>query len=173
MLTVGVWKFEKPLKLVQIPHSNKYFKEFYEKVSFKSGKIQLEHINESNEELRKQIGNDFDFEKMMFFADHFAKWDIKHGYEYKLSNYFADRVLGRLPEFPIDEEIDGIIYPSVALSYQEKNIVLKPDVVENKLMFIGAMQIWFVSFMKTNGGAQFIPIQQRIKVDSEGKLLWR
>jgi len=170
MLTVGIWEFEKPLKLVQIPHSEKHFKKFYEEVGFKSEKIQLEHIKESNEELRKKIGNDFNFEKLMFFADHFAKWDIKHSYEYKLSNYFADRVLGRIPEFPIDEETDGIIYPSVALSYQEKNIVLKPNVVENKLKFIGAMQILFV---KTNEGAQFIPIQQKIKVDSEGKFLWQ
>lgn len=173
MLTVGVWKFETPLKLVQLPHSEKYFKEFYEEVNFKSEKIQLEHIRASNEELRKQIGNDFDFEKLMFFADHFAKWNIKNDWEYKLSNYFVDRVLNRIPEFPIDEEIDGIIYPSIALSYQEKNLVLKPEVAENKLKFIDAMQVWFVSFMETGGGAQFIPIEQRVKVDNKGNLLWR
>jgi len=173
MLSVGVWQFEKPLKLVQIPHSEKYFKEFYKMVNFESEKIQIDHIQENNENLRKKVGNDFDFEKLMFFADQFAKWGIKHDYEYMLSNYFADRVLGRLPEFPIDEEIDGIIYPSVAFSYQETNIVLKPEVVMNKLNFISAMQIWFVSFMKTNGGAQFVPIEHGVKSDSNGKLLWK
>ena len=173
MLNVGVWKFETPLKLVQVPHSEKYFRKFYEEVNFKSEKIQLEHIKESNEELRKQIGNDFDFEKLMFFADYFAKWDIKQDYEYKLTNYFVDRVLNRIPQFPIDEEIDGIIYPSIALSYQEKNIVLKPDVVENKLKFIEAMQVWFISYMETKGGAKFIPIEQRVKADEKGNLLWK
>lgn len=39
MLTVGVWKFDTPLKLVEIPHSEKYFKSFYEKVDFESKKI--------------------------------------------------------------------------------------------------------------------------------------
>ncbi len=173
MLTVGVWKFETPLKLVELPHSEKYFKEFYKTVSFKSERIQLEHIQKSNEALKSKIGNDFDFEKLMFFADHFAKWDIKNDWQYKLSNYFVDRVLNRIPDLPVDEEIDGIIYPSLALSYQEKNIVLKPEVVEHKLSFFNAMQVWFISHMEKGEGAQFIPIQQGIKSDKNGKLQWR
>ena len=72
----------------------------------------------------------------------------------------------------MEEEVDGIIYPSIALSYQHKNIVLKPEVVKNKMKFINAMQVWLVSFADRGGGAQFIPIKQRINADKDGKLLW-
>lgn len=109
----------------------------------------------------------------MFFADEFAKWDIKHDYQYMLSNYFADRAFNRIPGLPIEDEIDGIMYPSIAVSYQETNIVLKPKVVEEKLKFISAMQIWLVSFLKNNAGAQFNPIEQNVKADENGVFNWR
>jgi hypothetical protein len=172
MLTVGVWKFETPLKLVQLPLSEHFFAAFYKMVNFKSEKINIAEIQSINQKLKNEVGNNIDFEKLMFFADCFAKWNIKNDYEYMLSNYFVDRVLNRIPEFPLEEDIDGIIYPSVALSYQEKNIVLKPEVVKNKLRFLDAMQVWFINNSKTGGGAQFIPIDQRVKVDSKGTIQW-
>ncbi len=171
-LTVGIWKFETPLKLVQMPHSEKYFKQFYDEVNIKSEKIQLEDIKDNNKEIRGQFEQDIDYEVLQFFADEFAKYNTNNDYEYMLSNYYADRVFNRIPAFLIDEDIDGIIYPSIALSYQEKNIVLKPEVVDKKLKFISAMQIWFVRNPNSGGGAQFIPIKQNVKADADGNLLW-
>ncbi len=173
MLSVGVWKFETPLKLVEIPHSEKYFKSFYDEVNFKSEKIQLDHIRETNQKLRDKIGNDTYYEQLMFFADAFARWDIKEDNQYMLSNYFADRAFNKIPGYPMQDDIDGIIYPSIAFSYQETNIVLKPEVVKEKMKFISALQIWLVSFLKNNGGAQFNPIDQNVKTDEKGNLNWR
>lgn len=65
MMTVGIWKFDAPLKLIEIPHSPTYFKKLYHMLNFKSEKIQLEHIEESNKLLKKRINNDFEFEKLM------------------------------------------------------------------------------------------------------------
>lgn len=172
MLTVGAWKFETPLKLVQMPHSEKYFKLFYDTVQVKSESIQLEHVQQLNAEARKQFETDIEFEVLQFFADEFGKFSTENGYEYKLSNYYADRIFNRIRGYEMEEEIDGIIYPSIALSYQHKNIVLKPEVVKNKMKFINAMQVWLVSFAGRGGGAQFIPIKQKIHADSDGKLLW-
>ena len=173
MLTVSVWKVEKPLTLVKIPHSEKYFKSFYEKVNFKSSKIQLEHIQNTNKEIRKQIANDSAYQDLMFFADAFAKWDIKLDHDYMLSNYYVDRAFSRIPGMPMEEKIDGIIYPSVAFSYQETNILLNPDTVDNKLKFLSAAQIWLVSFLESNKGAQFIPIEQQVKAAEDGSINWR
>jgi hypothetical protein len=173
MVTIGTWKFEQPLKLVQMPHSEKVWKQFYETVSFKSEKLTDEHIRQHNEELKKQINDSLDYEILEFFGDAFAKFDIKSDNDYYLSNYYADRVFNRIPGFNAGEEIDGIIYPSVPNSYQENNIVLKPSVVETKMKFLSAMQVWVVHFMDTGGGAQFIPIEQRVTADKTGKLSWR
>lgn len=172
MLTVGVWKFETPLSLVQIPHSEKYFKLFYESVQYKSERIQLEHIQKANAEERNKFEHDIEFEVLQFFADEFGKFNTENDYEYKLSNYYADRVFNRIKGYEMEIDVDGILYPSIALSYQHKNIVLKPEVVRNKMKFINAMQIWLVSFADRGGGAKFIPIKQHIKADEEGKILW-
>jgi hypothetical protein len=172
LLSVGVWKFEHPLKLVQLPYSLKYIEELYKQISFDEPEGLISEINKSNLDIKNSLKNDEAYENLMFFADQFAKWDIKNDYEYKLSNYFSDRVFNRLENCPIDEEIDGIIYPSTIFSFQEKNIVLKPEVIENKLSFVEAMQVWFINDLGSKEKAQFIPIQQRIRVNDEGKLLW-
>jgi hypothetical protein len=173
MVSIGTWKFEKPLRLVQMPHSEKYWKLFYETVTFKSERLTEEHIKQHNHELRNRLTNDLDFEILELFGDAFARFEINDDSDYFLSNYYTDRVFNRVKGFYAPEEIDGIIYPSVPNSYQENNIVLKPSVVDTKLKFINAMQIWAVHFMKTSGGAQFNPIQQRASADETGKLSWR
>jgi len=173
MVSIGTWKFEKPLKLVQMPHSMRVWKEFYQTVSFKSGKITEEQIIEHNEHLRKQINNDLAFEILELFGDAFAKFDTKNDSDYYLSNYFADRIFNRLNEFKMGEDIDGIIYPSVPSSYLENNIALKPSVIDSKLKFIKAMQVWVVHHLDRGGGGEFIPIKQQISADSTGKISWR
>lgn len=173
MLTVGKWIFETPLTLVELPHSEKVFKQFYETVNFKSESIQLEHIQKANLEDRKNFRSDIEFDVLKFFADEFARFDNDKEHKYKLSNYYADRIFNRINGFEFPFDIDGIIYPSVSLSYQHKNIVLKPEVVDKKLKFISAMQVWLISHKERGGGAQFIPIRQHINADKEGNLLWR
>jgi RES domain. len=172
MFTVGLWKFETPLILAELPHSEKNFKKFYETVNFKPERIQLEHIQKANLESKIHYRNGIEFEIAIFFADEFARFDSEKEHNYKLSNYYTDRIFNRINGFELPFDIDGIIYPSVTQSYQHKNIVLKPEVVDKKLKFINAMQVWLVSHKETSGGAQFIPIRQHIKADKDGNLLW-
>jgi hypothetical protein len=54
-----------------------------------------------------------------------------------------------------------------------KSVVLKPSTVDTKLKFSSAMQVWVVHHLKTGKGAQFIPIEQRVHADNNGKLSWR
>ena len=173
MMTVGKWIFEKPLTLVQLPYSEKVFKKFYETVNFKSEKIQLEHIEKINAESRQYFRSDIEFEVLNFFADEFAKFDNEKEHKYKISNYYTDRIFNRIPGFELPLDIDGIIYPSISLSYQEKNIVLKPDVIDTKLRFSDAMQVWVVSHKDNGGGGEFIPIEQGVRADKDGNLNWR
>lgn len=173
MLTVGVWMFEEPLKFVQIPYSEKVFKKFYDTVHYKSDTIQLEDIQRYNKEGRERFNSDIEFEVLEMFADEFAKIGTKTDNDYFLTNYYADRVFDRVKGHRTEVKADGIIYNSVASSYQRKNIVLTPEVAETKLKFVDAIQVWLVNHEQNGGGAQFIPIQQRIKFEKDGKLLWR
>lgn len=173
MVTIGTWRFKEPLKLVQMPHSEKAWKSFTEQVTFISERLTEEHIKKHNEHLRQQQRNEIDYEILELFGDAFAKLEIKSDNDYFLSNYYADRVFDRIKGFYVQEEIDGIIYPSVPNSYEEKNIVLKPSVIDNKLEFVNAMQVWVVLHLKSGGGGEFIPIEQRVKADNTGKLSWQ
>ncbi len=170
MFTVGMWQIIEPLTLAKLPHSEKTFKNFYDTVHFQSDTIQVKDIIEVNEQIRKQINSDYDYNNLMFFADQFARFDEENSY--KLSNYYCDRIFNQIENMKIPYEIEGIIYPSIVNSFQKENIVLKPSVVDKKLKFVGAMLIWFVPAPDRKSGAQFIPIKQHIKADKNGILQW-
>lgn len=172
ILDVSVWKVEAPLKFIQMPYSEKHFEAFYNSVNFESESIKLQHVKKFNSELRSHFEFEIEYEILEFFSDEFAKFNIKEDVEYQLSNYYADRIFNRIKGFEINEEIDGILYPSVASSYQEKNIALIPESVDSKLKFLSAMKVWIADFSKTSGGAQFIPLKQKVKANSDGKLDW-
>ncbi len=171
MLTVGVWKFTNPLKLVKIPHSERRFKEFYDEVNFESESIKLEHIEAQNIKVKEQFGSEEEYKLLELFADEFATFNSKSNIEYRLSNYYADRVFNKIDPFIVQEQLEGIIYPSLALSYQHNNIVLPPEIVDQKLEFVEAMQVWMV-ISPNSEGAQFIPIKQRVHSDPNGTLKW-
>lgn len=172
MVTVGTWMFDTPLKLAQMPHSEKYCDLFFNTVSYKSERVTLEKVRARNAEIRSQFGDELDFEILELFGDAFARFDIKNDFEYMLSNYYADRVFNRIPGFSPGEEIDGIMYPSVPNSYEEINIVLKPEVVREKMHFMNAMQVWVINDLANGGGGQFVPIRQRVRADENGELRW-
>jgi hypothetical protein len=169
MFVVGKWHFESPLKFANIPYSERYFKLFYDTMDYESDNIQLHHVQQRNADMKEKFA-EIEYEVLQFFSDAFARFDTEHNYYYMLSNYYADRVFGRLSEFDVPEEIHGIFYPSIALSYQQRNLVLKPDVVDNHLKFVDAMQILMVK--NQTGGADFIPLKQFIRANETGDLMW-
>lgn len=171
MVTIGTWKFEKPMVFAEIPPSIKHTKLFYERVKYQSKRVTEATVRERNDYLRGLLETDLDLEVLQFFGDAFAKFDIKSDEDYYLSNYYTDRVFNRVKGFDVNP-VDGILYPSVLNSYEELNIVLKPEVVNDSLRFIEGLQIWVVSHLERGGGGEFIPIQQNARPDETGKIKW-
>lgn len=172
MVTIGEWKFETPLTLAQIPYSKTELEKLKKTVSFEIEKIDLELIEKQNQYLKNQLENELEFEIIDFFSQSFCNFKVDSENAYYLSNYYADRVFNRIQGFTSPEEVDGIIYPSIPSTFQEKNIVLKPEVVKTKLKFIGAMQVWVVHRLKENEGVKFIPIEQRVGANEKEEINW-
>lgn len=167
---VGMWEVISPMKLVQMPHSERVFNEFYRTVNYESETININHIIEHNNDIKKQIKSEFDYENLVFFADQFARFDEKNSY--KLSNYYSGRVFNEYPAFPVPVDVDGIIYPSIVNSYQHENIVLKPNVVDNKLKFHSAMLVWYINANSNGERSKFLPIKENIFPDNDGNFDW-
>lgn len=172
MLAVGTWKIDHPMTFAQMTSPEDYFERFVKEINLDINKITIDSVRKQNEHLRKQIANDDEFQILEFFSEEFAKTDTIDHNEYKLANYYADRVFNRNPKFRIDGDIDGIWYPSVPSCYQETNIVMPPAKVHEKLKFLWADIIWVVHTKKT-GHTQFLPIQKRAKVNDKGEIEWR
>lgn len=172
MVTIGEWKFETPLTLAQVPYSKIELSKLKEVLSFPLDKVNIECIEKQNQQLRKQLKNDLEFEILNFFSEAFCNFSSEQDNKYYLSNYYADRVFNRIKGFASSDEVNGIIYPSIPSSYQEKNIVLKPEVVDSKLKFIGAVQVWVVHRLKVKGGIDFYPIEHRIGANEKGEIQW-
>lgn len=170
LFVVGMWKIIDSLRLAQIPHSERMFRNFYDTVSFDSDNIKIDDVRKKNTEIKDQISNDYDFENLMFFADQFARFD--EGNSYKLSNYYSSRVLNHYTQFPVQEHIEGIVYPSIVNSYQHENIVLNPNTVDKKLKFHSAMLVLFTPAQVNGEGAKFIPIKENVFPDEKGNLKW-
>ena len=172
MLTVGIWAFQSPLTFVQIPHSIKYFNEFYKKVPYKPTQSIIDNIITNNARINKSLRNELDIKILTFFADEFAKFNFDGFCDYKLSNYYADRVFNRtIADYT--ENIDGIIYPSIPNSYEKLNIALEPQVInDGKLRFVDAMQVWITDPMGKYGNTQFTPLYQNVDADINGYLQW-
>lgn len=169
-VTVSIWKIIQPLTLADILLSESKHRDLYKELGEIDGFTSK--FEEGYFESQKQWLNKFtDLERVAteYFAGKFCESNVNN-LHYKCSNYYADRIFGRYKEHPYSgqEEIDGILYSSVANSYQEQNIVLHPEAVNSKLEFLAAEAV--VVF----GGGQLTaaPID-RAHADSEGNLLWQ
>lgn len=169
LLTIGIWKFAEPLVLTEMllsqsQHDKMYrelsgIKEFVSKFDKKFFDEQVAWTNKFT---------DLEQAATEYFAAKFCEYN-ENNHHYKASNYYADRVFDRYSEHPNSggTPIEGIIYSSVPNSYQQKNIVLPPEVVDSKLKFFAAEQI--IVF----GGDSFqIGVIDRAHADDNGKLLW-
>ncbi|MGF7138317.1 hypothetical protein [Roseimarinus sediminis] len=65
-----------------------------------------------------------------FLANEFAK-DVKTDSDYKISAAYAEIS---------SEKYDGVLYPSMRLAGEGINIAIKPESVDNKLTFVGAVE---------------------------------
>lgn len=127
VLTIGAWDLKQNLKLAiilpsigttgknkEIDEMKEYFNQFEDSPEFEDLKNLLEYL-----------------------ANEFTLDIEKHKSNYKISCAYSMYIKERFPE------VDGIMYASVKSEYQGINIVLWPEVVGEKLEFVGARKSIF------------------------------
>lgn len=176
MVTVGSWRIKEPLVLAQINYSESSLKQFLENDNERYEQM-LKYTRWFDEnhlaEIKKHKPDSFEYQHLLSkrFADEFARNDIEQDYDYKLINYYCDNVFDNIKLEDGVTPVDGIVYPSIDYSYQEKNLVLHPRAMK-KIEFISAMNVWVV-YHGEHEAFEFIPLEQNVKADELGNLLWR
>jgi hypothetical protein len=175
-LTVGCWKIIEPLNLAKINYCEQSIKQiltidnpFYSRVLELAQKENNEQISYN---VRNGYGDEFYTRKVLeFFYREFAKMNIKDEFDYYPTNLFCEHVFDCTEMLDINSRIDGVLYPSTAYSYQNKNIVLHPRAMK-KIKFIDAMMVQTVKFSET-GNVNFTPLEQHVKANENGIIQWQ
>jgi len=124
--TMGIWKVKanETLRLAPLVDSEqvKAVREDMQKLSAFSDQLHNKHLSsekviEGSRIIRK------------FFADQFAKSDIKSTHDYKISSFYATTLKAMNERSPV--KFDGIVYPSVAYKYRADNVAIFPDSVDS------------------------------------------
>ncbi|MDE5422379.1 RES domain-containing protein [Ancylomarina sp. DW003] len=144
VLVVGVWKIKKPMSFAQLVSPESHYEEFIKDFEFSQNKVSIESVRKYNSWLKNALNDDEQFKILEFFSEEFAKTNIKNGNDYMITNYYKDRVLNRNSRYKLAEKLDGIWYQSVVSSYQETNVAIPPNVVDEKLEFLWADTFWCV-----------------------------
>ncbi|OGS69812.1 MAG: hypothetical protein A3F91_10750 [Flavobacteria bacterium RIFCSPLOWO2_12_FULL_35_11] len=154
-VTVGRWTVIEEFEVAQMAFDERYF------VSEEIKKIRDNWITKLSQ------NNDIPLEQFQktleFFSAEFAKPDIKHTDDYKLSCLYTD--------FAIHSAgLKGIFYPSCRADYKGYNIVVTPEIVEKKLRLdVVAM----FRLKVTNGKGALFPIAQSDQLGTlNTKFIW-
>ena len=144
-ITVGIWQFKHPLFLADIPLSKRQHDVLHKELTSAQGFISKydEAFFEAQRQNQLSLGiTDLEGCVLDYISDKFCEY--KEGIDhYKISNYYADRAFDRYPDHPMPEGgVEGILYSSVAGTYQSKCIALLPNAVNSKLAFVGAQLLW-------------------------------
>jgi hypothetical protein len=127
ILTISAWNLKESLKLAIIlpieenAGKNKEFDELREFYSQFENSPEFEDLKNLIEFLSKEYTLDIE----------------KHNSNYKITSAFSNYIKNKFPE------IDGVIYPSIKSEYEGTNIVLWPEVVDEKIEFAAARKSVF------------------------------
>lgn len=159
--TTGEWKIQENLNLVYINHSKEML-EMVEHINSEYYSNCLKQITVENEHYISKLtqmcmsADEIDYYLSLkdFFTSQFNKIEINSEHDYYLSNFYCDLIFD-YSKTNNNEPIDGIVYPSVAFSMQNKNIVLHPRALK-KINATRAFNTWMVYFPHSNN-IEFIP----------------
>lgn len=171
-ITIARWRITQPMKLADIPLSQTQHDSMYKYLSGMGdakSKFSEEFFQKQADHMDRSGYSEIDKFVLGYFADKFceSKADNEH---YKISNYYVDRVFNRYPNHPMTESgVEGILYSSIAGSYQDKNIALLPSVVDAKLEFVDAQLVW----ARFSDNIFNINTVDRASADAEGNLHWQ
>lgn len=130
VLTIGAWDVKENLRLAVILPSN--------------GTISKNKEFDEMKDCFNQFEDSPEFEDLKNLLEYLANeytLDIeKHNSNYKISCAYSMYIKEHFPE------VDGIMYASVKSEHQGINIVLWPEVVDEKLEFVGARKSVFKKF---------------------------
>jgi len=172
-VTVGLWKLKDDLKLAEIiatPQLLKQLKADAPGIAITERDIECaeKYLNST----KTKLGDDDKARILQFFSEEFLRTKIDSDKDYMICNYYADRIMNRIDGFDI-KPVDGIIYPSVPSGFKFKNIALEPNVVDEKLEFMGAKKVRYVRFPD---GKFVLDIKQGslgVKADDKGVIQWK
>lgn len=173
LITCGTWIVEESLKIIRLPYSKKHWSKLSDIVDPAVSKMSKDKVIKQWDHLEKIISNELDLKILELFADAFATIEVQTEQDYYLSNYYKDRIFNQIRGFHVVEDFDTIMFPSIPSSYEEMNLVIKPEAVDAKLKFLDAMMVWVTMNQEKIADLQFIPIKHRIKANKSGDLLWR
>ena len=154
-LMFSSWQVIKPIKLVAVLQSQNYIRPCQKVISLQT-------------QYREKFKNLSSKEIMDYIASEFAKEDVgeKEDYKYIISACYTKMVC--------DSGYDGVAYPSVRIDGAGINVAIKPDAVNQKLNFLGAVECdvtrkkkdisiknKYVSFLKEDGTLGYRPITNR------------
>lgn len=147
-VTVGRWTVIEEFEVAQMAFDERYF------VSEEIKKIRdnwIAKLSQNNDIPLEQ------FQKILeFFSAEFAKPEIKHTDDYKLSCLYTDFAIHSLG-------LKGVFYPSCRVDYKGYNIAITPETVEKNLRLdVVAM----FRLKVTDGKGALFPIAQSDKLGS-------
>jgi len=164
--TMGVWKIKdnEKLRLVPIVDSKlaQENRPDIRKASQLGEKLMTEQLSSKKvKEGSKLISN--------FFAEQFAKSDIKSPNDYKISSFFSDYIkrVNKISRVTFD----GVLYPSVAHKYRAENVALFPESM-NKLEFVKCLSVTCYNF-RFDEGKLTKGIIREGKLLGTDKLIWK
>ena len=169
-LTVGIWKAERNLHISNIIHSKKLH-------ALRKDMFQAYHSNQDLLNTGRLKGETIDASNLLlqFFSDQFTKSIIKSDNDYKISAFYASRLMqaNELIARPYHlERFDGINYPSVAMKYQGDNQAIFTNDFENKFKLVNAIQVVCENVNFDTG--DFLPVVlQEAESIKEGIITWK
>lgn len=163
--TMGIWKVKDNRKLRLVP--------IIDSELAQKNRPDIQKISQLSERL---ISDQISSKKIIkgskmiskFFAEQFAKSEIKSPHDYKISSFFSDYIkkandLSRI-------KFDGILYPSVAHKYRAENVALFPESLD-KLEFVKCLSITCYNF-RFDEGKLTKGIIREGKLSGSDNLIW-
>jgi len=163
--TMGIWKVKdnEKLRLVPIVDSSlaQENRPDIQKASQLGVKLMTEQLSSEKVKKRSKLISNF-------FAEQFAKSEIKSPNDYKISSFFSDYIkhindMSRIT-------FDGVLYPSVAHKYRAENVALFPESLD-KLEFVKCLSVTCYNF-RFDEGKLIKGIIREGKLLGTDKLVW-
>ena len=163
--TMGAWKIKENQQLRLIP--------VIESQIAQKNRVDIQKAIEKSEKSINELKSEkvIQISKMIstFFAEQFAKSNIKSSNEYKISSFFSNYIkkISKISPF----KFDGILYPSVANKFRDENVALFPESF-NKLEIVKCFSVSAYNF-NFEKGTLTKAIFAEGKVTGNKEIIWK